>query len=288
MTKKGDYYFVKVQGWLSLILNVIIFAIKYWAGTVSGSVALIADAWHTLSDSMTSAIIIVGAKIAEKPPDEDHPFGHGRAESIASIIIGIILFAVGFRFFHDGVFRLREGSEASFGSLAIWVTIVSIVLKEALASFSIIKGKKLGMRSMIADGWHHRTDAISSVVLLAGILIGSYVWWIDGAMAMVIGVMIVWTAYKILKDTISPLLGSSPDPIVKDRLEELGREVYDKDMTIHHLHLHDYGTHKEITFHIWLPGEMNLSEAHEITHTFIRIIEQKMEMKATIYVDAKE
>jgi cation diffusion facilitator family transporter len=288
MSVKSAYFFVKLEGWLSLFINLILFVLKYWAGIVSGSVALIADAWHTLSDSLTSVIVLVGAKISEKPPDEEHPFGHGRAEAVASIIIGVILVAVGLKFFHEGFERLRDGEEAHFGTLAIIVTVISILFKEVLAQFSIRKGKELKMYSMVADGWHHRTDAISSVIILLGIFAGGYLWWIDGALGMIVGAMIVWTGYRILNDTIKPLLGENPDDEIVENLEKLSEQIYEDDLDIHHIHVHKYGSHAEITFHIVLPGEMDLNSAHKITKSFVLLIGKELNMTATIYLDAKK
>ncbi len=287
MAKRNSYFYLKLEGWLSLVINLLLFVIKYWAGVVSGSVALIADAWHTLSDSLTSVILLVGAKISEKPPDEDHPFGHGRAESVASIIIGVILVAVGLKFIHEGFYRLKTGEVADFGLVAIIVTIISIVFKEALAQFAIRAGKKHKMYSMVADGWHHRTDAISSVVILVGIFIGGYIWWIDGVLGMLVGGMIVFTGYKILSDTISPLLGENPDEEIILRLDEIGARIYPEDLTIHHIHVHQYGGHTEITFHIKLVGSMELNDANKITASFVKLVKEELNMTATIYIDAK-
>lgn len=278
--------YTKIEGTMSLILNLVLFALKYWAGMVSGSVAMIADAWHTLSDSVTSLVVLIGAKITEKPADKDHPFGHGRAELISTIIIGVLLAIVGVVFIHDSITKLKEHQPASFGIIAIVVTSISVVTKEIMARLAIHYGKKVNSTSMIADGWHHRTDALSSLLILIGIIFAKYYWWIDGALGIGVGIFIFITAYKILKDTISPILGESPDDELIENLDKLSVKVSDNMLHIHHIHVHKYGNHTELTFHIKLQGDMNLVEANKITSKFVSLIWQELNMAATIYIDA--
>ena len=136
-----------LQGWISIAVNGLLFTFKYWAGFVTGSLALMADAWHTLSDSLSSIIVLIGTKISSKPPDKEHPFGHGRAELIAAIIIGVILALIGFEFAKDSVVRLIDRESVVFGKFAIWVTAISVVVKEALAQFSFWACKKSSFHS---------------------------------------------------------------------------------------------------------------------------------------------
>ena len=131
-TKKLSY----IEGIGSIIINVILFILKYWVGIMTGSIAIIADAWHTLSDSLTSIVVILGAKISSKPADDNHPFGHGRAESVASIIIGVLLFIVGSNFLFDAIQKLKSKESAAFTMSAIVIFILSVIIKEAMAQFS--------------------------------------------------------------------------------------------------------------------------------------------------------
>ena len=123
-----------MEGTLAIIGNIALFALKYWAGIVSGSIALLADAWHTLSDSISSVVVVLGAKLAAKKPDKDHPFGHGRWELVSSIIIALLLVLIAIGFISDSVEQLRTRGSANFGTLAIVVTVVSVVTKEAMAT----------------------------------------------------------------------------------------------------------------------------------------------------------
>ena len=286
-TKNPFVRLAYIEGWSSIAVNTLLFGLKYWAGTVSGSVAILADAWHTLSDSLSSVFIIVAAKISSKPPDEKHPYGHGRAELIASILIATFLGFVAYEFIIDSVGRLSHKTEARYGTVAIVVTIISILLKEGLAQFAFWAGKKANSTAIKADGWHHRTDAISSVLILVGIFIGRFYWWIDGILGIVVALMILYAAYEILKDAINKLMGVAPNKKLIDRLVGVVTEEIGFDPNIHHIHLHSYGNHKELTFHIRLSGKMDVETSHSITKAIEKSVKEKLRMVATIHVEPK-
>ena len=159
--KKAGYK----EGFVSIIANTGLFGLKIWAGIVSGSIALSADAWHTLSDSLSSIVVIIGTKLSAKKPDQEHPFGHGRWEQIVAIFIGFLLSIIAYNFLKDSLLRLQNRQTANFGVLAIVVTVVSILLKESLAQYAFHLNKKSENLSIKADGWHHRTDALSSLLV---------------------------------------------------------------------------------------------------------------------------
>jgi len=276
------------EGWLSIVINTLLFGLKYWAGMATGSIAIIADAWHTLSDSFTSLVVLWGAKTSARPPDKKHPFGHGRIEVIASVIIGAILATVGLNFLIESIRRLVNQEPAAYKSLAIIVFAVSVVFKEALARFSISSGRKTDSRSLIADGWHHRSDAIASALIVVGILLGRYFWWIDGALGIAVSLVIFWATFDILRISISTLIGEQPDAELVEQLRALVAETVQLDVDLHHLHLHQYGQHKELTFHISLPQELKIREAHKIAHSLETHILEQMGLDTTIHVDPKE
>jgi cation diffusion facilitator family transporter len=276
------------EGWISIIVNTLLFGLKYWVGITTASISIIADAWHTLSDSFTSIVVLWGAKSAARPPDSKHPFGHGRIEVIASVIIGAILATVGLNFFIESIKRLANQEPASFKPIAIVVFAVSVVLKEALARFAIRSGRKTASRSLVADGWHHRSDAIASALILIGILLGRYFWWIDGVLGIVVSLVIFWATFDILRISISNLIGERPDEELVGQIRSLANKSVNIEVDLHHLHLHQYGQHKELTFHISLPQDLKLSQAHEIAHTLETLIGQQMGLETTIHVDPLE
>ena len=279
--KKASY----LEGTVSIIGNICLFALKYWAGIVSGSIALMADAWHTLSDSISSVVVIVGAKLASKQPDEDHPFGHGRWELISAIIIAIILVLIAFGFITDSISQLRTKESANFGTLAIVVTVVSIVVKELMAQYAFFLGRRSDSTIVKADGWHHRTDALSSLVILIGILFKNYFWWIDGVLGLLVSLMLMYAAYAILKESVSKILGEEPgEELIKEILGHM-RSLYDYDLHPHHFHLHNYISSKELTFHIKIDNMLSVEEGHAIATAIEELIDEKLSLKSTIHLE---
>lgn len=277
-----------IEGWLSLFSNILLFILKYWVGIVSGSVAIIADAWHTLSDSLTSVILLIAIRISKKPPDEDHPFGHGRAEVIASLIIGVLLSVVAFSFLIESIKKFSDHQAANFGTIAIVATIISIAVKELSAQYAIWAYKRTKLNSLKAEAWHHRSDAISSVIILIGIFIGKHIWWIDSVLGIMVAFLIFYAGFEVIRDAVQPLMGKSPDKSTSDKIKNLISKLTDIDVNFHHLHIHEYGNHTEITFHIILPAKLSLYEAHQLTDRIESAIRKEMNIEATIHMEPYE
>ena len=270
----------------SIILNILLFGIKFWAGLVSSSVAIIADAWHTLSDSISSVAVLIGLKVSAKPADKEHPYGHGRAEIIASVVVSMLLAIIGFSFLKESILKLQSRTEVEYGTFAIVVTVISLVVKEAMAQYSIYIGNKTRSKSMVADGWHHRSDAISSLVILVGIFIGRYYWWIDGALGIIVSLLLFHTTYTILKDNISHLLGESIDDDLRVEIIELAKDVADFEIHPHHFLVHQYGHHTEMTLHIRIPAHYSIKKAHDIATAYEMSIKKRTNIQATVHIDS--
>ncbi|MGE4287337.1 MAG: cation diffusion facilitator family transporter [Salinivirgaceae bacterium] len=279
---KKNYSFI--EGWISIIGNVILFVLKYWAGIVTGSIALIADAWHTLTDSVSSMVVIISAYISKKPADKDHPFGHGRADLVSSIIIGMLLIMIGFEFILKSIEQLKSGTAVHFGTLALVVTLISILIKEGMAQYAFWAARKTNSPILKADGWHHRTDALSSVVVLIGIILGRFYWWIDGLLGIIVALLIFYAAYQILKESIDRLMGEIPDDKLILQINKITRDLH-MDVCPHHFHMHKYGDHIEMTFHILLPPHITLEEAHRNANTIEETIREHMNIEATIHME---
>lgn len=286
MSDKDKY--IAREGWFSIIGNILLFGLKYWAGIATGSLALIADAWHTLSDSVSSVIVLIGGKIASKPADDDHPFGHGRAEHIAAIIIGVLLAIVAFDFFVEGIEKLGNREKTVFGTIAWVATIVSVVAKEGLAQYAFWAAKKTDSSILKADGWHHRTDALSSVVILVGLLVSNYFWWTDAVLSIIVALMIGYASYEILSNEITSLLGESPSDELLLKIREAVQKDISLPLHLHHIHLHDYGNHKELSCHIKLPPDMPLKKAHEICSKVEHSIKQHFGYISTVHPEPIE
>lgn len=273
-----------ILGWLSIFINLILFLFKLRIGIRINSVALKADAWHTLSDSLTSLMMVVGFVIAKRPPDKDHPFGHERAEKISSILIGFMLIIVGFNFFKESITRLLNNVTVSFNLASIIVQLICAIIKQILSLVSFHYSKKLNLTSLKADAWHHQSDAITSYVFLIGVGLSGTIKGVDSYLGILISIAILWTAIDIMRHNISPLLGENVN-------EELMQKIYDeiskidsRISNIHHFHMHRYGSHVEITFHIRLPKDITLEEAHSITNKIERSL-VKYNLHATVHIE---
>lgn len=274
----------QIEGWLSITGNTILFVLKYWVGVVTGSIALIADAWHTLTDSFSSIIVIVSARISRKPADDTHPFGHGRADLVSAVIIGVLLAMIGFQFILKSIVALQTQSGVVFGKQAIIVTIISIFVKEGMAQYAFWAGKHSSSSILKADGWHHRTDALSSVIVLIGILLGKFFWWIDGVLGIIVALLIFYAAYEILSEAINRLMGEVPDNKIIQDIKGITGDL-NLEVCPHHFQMHRYGQHIELTFHIIFPPEMTIEEAHKQAHELEAAIRNRLNIESTIHME---
>jgi cation diffusion facilitator family transporter len=277
-----------IEGTVSTIINTALFILKIWVSIITGSIALAADAWHTLSDSISSIVVIVAAKLGSKKADKEHPFGHGRWEQIASIFIAFILGMIAFGFLESSVIQLSEKERVEYGTMAIIVTVISIVVKELLAQYAFHVGRKTGNSAVKADGWHHRSDALSSVVVLAGILFAKQFWWIDSALGIIIALMLLYATFIILKEAITKILGEEPSDDLIGKVTKEIHNIYNHDLDIHHFHIHNYISHKELTFHIRLDKNLTIGNGHEVATEIEKTIMDKFNMAVTIHVEPLE
>ncbi len=275
----------RIEGWLSVIINILLFAFKYYAGIATGSIAIIADAWHTLSDSFSSILVLFGIKAARKPADQEHPFGHGRAELVTSIIIGALLGIIAYSFIAESIAKLNKGETVEYGTLAIVATVTSIVMKELLAQYAFWAGRKVKSTMLKADGWHHRSDALSSVVIMIGIFFGNYAWWIDGVLGIFVALLIGYAAFEIIRDSFNQILGIVPDKTIIDNITKICKDYGGEEVMAHHFHLHEYGDHKEMTFHIRLHPKITLDQAHDIASKIELRVAEELEITATIHME---
>ncbi len=285
MDHKKRLKYAYLEGYISIIINILLFLLKYWAGIISGSIAVIADAWHSLSDSLTSIVVIISSRETARPADDDHPFGHGRAELIGSVIIGVLLAVVGFNFLIDSAKRIISFESRDFPPVVMVVITISVLVKEISAQYAFWCYRKTGTHALKADGWHHRSDAITSLFILLGIFLNSYFWWMDGILGVIVSLVLIITSWSIIKEGALPLLGESPDNPLISSITSVIRDSYPQEIYMHHFHLHRYGYHSEITFHICLPGNKSIEEGHHIATVIEEAIRDKLSMEATIHVE---
>ncbi len=276
------------QGLVSILANTLLFALKLWAGIVSSSVAIMADAWHTLSDSLSSIVLIAGIKISSKKADRKHPFGYGRWEQITAIFIGFMLSFVAYEFIKTSIDKIQHHKSANYGLIAIIVTIISIVIKEGLAQYAFYLGKKTKILAVKADGWHHRSDALSSVAVLAGIFLNRFLWWIDGVMGLIVSLMLLYAVFTIIKEAVNNLLGEEPpEELLKEIILIINNEI-EYNVYPHHFHLHIYGVHQELTFHLMVDDKLDIRTAHSIASKIEKSILDKLKIETTIHIEPLE
>jgi cation diffusion facilitator family transporter len=278
---KGGY----VEGIVSIILNTLLFAAKLWAGIVSGSLALIADAWHTLSDSISSVVLVITSKLMSRKADKEHPFGHGRWEQISALFIAFILGIIGYDFLKQAIAKFGEKEMVQFGTLAYVVMGASVVVKEALAQYAFYIAKKTGNEGVRADGWHHRSDSLASLIVLLGILFAQQFWWIDSALAVIVALFLFYATFTIIKETVTKMLGTVPDKVLIEKITANVRAAYHDSLQIHHFHIHDYVTQKELTLHIRLDKNMSIEKGHRVASEIEDKIKNDFGISATIHIE---
>ena len=251
-------------------VNMLLLVFKFVAGVLGHSSAMIADAIHSLSDFVTDIIVLVFVKISSKPQDKSHDYGHGKYETLALTIIGIALMAVAISIIVKGAIRIAGWANGEVleapGMLAFWAAVVSIVLKEAVYRYSIIKAKKLNSKALEANAWHHRSDALSSIGTAVGIggaiFLGQRWTILDPIASVVVGAFIVKVAFDLLKNGIGDLMEQSLPDKVEDEILKLVGELPGISEP-HELRTRRIGNHYAIELHILMDGNISLKEAHD-------------------------
>lgn len=266
VTRKKGIYRVTIVG---SIINFILLLFKFFAGIMGHSAAMLADAVHSLSDFVTDIIVIVFVRISSKPEDEGHDYGHGKYETLATAIIGIALLFVGFGIFWNGASSiyhfLHGGSLQKPGMLALIAALVSIVFKEALYHYTVFEGKKLNSQAVIANAWHHRSDALSSIGTAIGIggaiLLGNHWRVLDPIAAVVVSIFIMKVAIKLLIPCVDELLEKSLPADVEDEIQKIILS-FPGVSSPHHLRTRRIGNYYAIEVHVRMNGNITLEEAH--------------------------
>ena len=267
MERNKEIYKVTLVGGA---VNVFLVAFKFIAGIMGNSAAMIADAVHSLSDFITDIIVLAFVRISGKPQDKSHEYGHGKYETLALTLIGVALLAVAIWILYGGATKiatwLNGGRLEAPGMLALWAALLSIVFKEAVYRYSIIKARQLQSPAVEANAWHHRSDALSSIGTAVGIggaiFLGQRWTVLDPLASLVVGAFIVKVSVHLLRDGIGDLMEQSlPDEVEKEILQ-LVASVPDVEEP-HDLRTRRIGNHYAIELHILVDGDITLREAHD-------------------------
>ena len=251
-------------------VNVLLLVLKFVAGVLGHSSAMVADAVHSLSDFLTDIIVLIFVKISGKPQDKSHEYGHGKFETLALTIIGLVLVLVALGIISDGVVKIDDFFEGQTleapGMLALWAAVASILLKEAVYRYSIIKARKLQSQALEANAWHHRSDALSSIGTLIGIggaIFLGHKWVIlDPIASVVVGIFIGKVAFELLRDGVGDLTDKALPESVEQEILQMVSEVENVGNP-HNLKTRRIGNHYAIELHIKMDGDITLREAHD-------------------------
>lgn len=267
MAREKEIYRITLVG---SVCNAMLVAFKFVAGILGNSSAMIADAMHSLSDFITDILVIVFVRISSMPQDKSHEYGHGKYETIASFVIALGLLAVAIGIIVSGAKKFAlwlqgEDLEAP-GQIALWAALASIVVKELLYQYTVRRGRTIDSPALIANAWHHRSDAVSSVGAAAGIggalLLGERWTVLDPIAGMIVGAMLVKTAIDLVRSSMDDLSEGSLPEETEQEILQIVRSVPDV-IDPHNLHTRRIGNHIAIEVHVRMEGTMPLQEAHE-------------------------
>ncbi len=267
MTRTREIFKVTIIG---SVVNVLLLVLKFVAGVLGHSSAMVADAVHSLSDFLTDIVVLVFVTISGKPNDKKHEYGHGKFETLAMTIIGFVLVIVAVGIISKGVVTIDdffEGQELNApGMLALWAAVISIVSKEAVYRYSIVKARKLQSQALEANAWHHRSDALSSIGTLVGvggaIFLGQKWVILDPIASVVVGVFIGKVAFELLRDGIGDLTDKALPESVEQEILNMVSEL-DNVGNPHNLKTRRIGNHYAIELHVKMDGDISLREAHD-------------------------
>ena len=267
MERNREIYQVTLVGGA---VNVILLLFKFVAGIVGHSAAMVADAVHSLSDFITDVIVLVFVHISGQPEDKSHDYGHGKYETLAMTIIGLALLGVAVGIVYGGVMKIAAWAKGvqleTPGTLALWAALLSVVLKEAVYRYSMVKARQLQSQAVEANAWHHRSDALSSIGTAVGIggaiFLGQRWAVLDPAASIIVGLFIVKVSIDLLRNGIGDLMEQSLPDDVEDEILQLAASVPGVEKP-HALRTRRIGNHYAIEFHILMDGDIPLREAHD-------------------------
>lgn len=278
-----------LSGILGIICNVFLFVVKLVLGLYINSIAVISDAFNNLSDMGTSVITIFGAKLSSRPPDEEHPHGHGRYEYIASLVVSFIIFAVGLKLLSTSFNKILNPQKVLFNSVSVLILLISVLVKVWMFSYNKYIGKVINSSVNRAAALDSLNDVYATGGIILGMVIGNFTTFpVDGIMGLVISVLIMYTGFKAAKDSVNLLLGALPDPEIIQRINELvlsGENI----KGIHDLKIHDYGPGRiTASIHAEVADNVNIVDIHSEIDKIEAKVKEELGIDMVIHMDPVE
>ncbi|MBO4685590.1 MAG: cation transporter [Lachnospiraceae bacterium] len=277
----------KLCGIVGIFLNLLLFAGKFFAGLLSGSIAVTADAFNNLSDAGSSVVSLVSFRISEQKPDAKHPYGHGRIEYIAGLIISAVIIIMAYELIKDSVGKIINPEETEWSGVGLVILIASILVKSYMAFYNARLGKRYDTAALRATAIDSLSDCVATtVVLLCTVLSHIFGWKIDGYAGVLVGGFILLAGIRAAKEVINPLLGEPPEKEYVDSIEQLVLAFDPAILGVHDLMVHDYGPGRRvISLHAEVPAEGNILELHDIIDNLEHRLCTDLGCIATIHMD---
>lgn len=274
---------------VGILCNLFLFVVKWLVGFFLHSIAVMADAFNNLSDAGSSIIGLVGVKMASKPADEDHPFGHGRIEYIAALIVAFLVMEVGFTFLKDSVAKIQNPEEINFQIVSVVILILSVGVKLWLGTFNKKLGTKIDSKVMLATAADSMGDVITTSATIASILFFKITGInIDGIVGVGVSLVVMWAGFGIAKDTVEPLIGEAVPPEEYEKITKFV-ESYQGVEGSHDLIVHNYGPGRSMaSIHAEVPNDVDIEVSHEIIDRIERDARKKLGVFLVIHMDPVE
>ncbi len=274
---------------VGILCNILLFFVKGILGIMMHSVSVLADAFNNLSDAGSSIISFIGVKVAQKPADQDHPFGHGRAEYVSALIVSFLVIQVGFTFFKDAIGKIKSPEELNFHLISVGILLLSVGVKLWLGLFNQKLGKKIDSKVMLAVFTDSMGDVITTAATIFSILFYAVTDInIDGIVGAGVSLVVMWAGVEIARDTLEPLIGSGIDPELYRKIKEMV-ESYDGIIGTHDLIVHNYGPNRSMaSIHAEVPNNADIEYSHEIIDRIERDAQEKLGVFLVAHMDPVE
>ena len=272
---------------VGMACNILLCIGKLLAGTLFGSIAIMADAMNNLSDASSNVVSLIGFRLAAKAPDAEHPYGHARYEYLAGLVVSVTILAIGLSLLKESALKVLHPTPVAFSWLSIGVLAASILVKLWMSGFNRAVGKKINSETLMATAADSRNDVLTTGAVLLSTILCSLTGYgiMDGVMGVGVAAFILWSGWGLVMDTLSPLLGESPSPELVEHIERTVMS-YPGVLGVHDLMVHDYGPgHQFASLHVEFPAETDPLTAHDVIDNIENDFLKKDRLQVTIHYD---
>ncbi len=275
-----------LSGTVGIVCNLVLFVVKLIAGLATGAVSVMADAFNNLSDAGSSVVTLIGFRLASRPPDADHPFGHGRIEYLSGLFVGIAILLMGYQLLTSSVNKILHPEAPDFKLYSVAILAFAVLLKLWMAHFNFKLSRKISSEAMKATAMDSLSDCVSTTAVLAGLCLHHFFGFnLDGYIGALVALLVLYAGYNAVKDTIQPLLGTAPDPEVVSKIRDIVLEN-SLILEIHDMVIHDYGPGRRmVSLHAEVPYDADILVAHDAIDNIEQRIFAELQYEATIHMD---